>query len=125
VKAVVQSKLPEALAEAATVEWTVQDSAVRKVVTGGARTGDANMEPVVSATGVTEADGESDDAETTRRTRQAVGSRSGAAGRLDVQWAPQRCCHAMIVVTDTLTDVVVAGVASEQGKTLPRWSAAS
>ena len=56
-KAVVRSTLPGALAEAVTVEWTVQDGGVRKPVTGEARTGDANTEPVVLTTGVTEADG--------------------------------------------------------------------
>ncbi|MDE2978242.1 MAG: hypothetical protein OXU63_12070 [Acidobacteriota bacterium] len=57
VKAVVRSTLPKALAEVLTVEWTVQDGEVRKPVTGEARTGEANTEPVVSATVVTEADG--------------------------------------------------------------------
>lgn len=54
VKAAVRSTLPEARAEAATVEWTVQDGEVRKPVTGEARTGEANTEPSVLTTSVSE-----------------------------------------------------------------------
>ena len=53
----VRSTLPEALAEAVTVEWTVQDGEVRKPVTGEARTGEANTEPVLLTTSVNDADG--------------------------------------------------------------------
>jgi len=57
VEAVVSSTLTEAGAEAATVEWTVQDGEVRKAVTGGARSGEANTEPGVLTTSVNEVDG--------------------------------------------------------------------
>jgi len=94
---VVRSTLREAVAEAATMERTVQDGEVRRPVTGEARTGEAKADLVVSARGVTEADGvsEGDDAEggepseTTRRSRQAVLSRSVAAKAWDVQRAPR------------------------------------
>ena len=120
-KAVVRSTLAAARAEvqrAATVEWTVQDGEVRKPVTGRARTGEANAEPSVLATAVTEADGVSEGdvaeggepSETARRTRQAVGWRSGAADRLDVQRVPRRSWCAMIVITDTLTGVTAVAV---------------
>ena len=97
VKAVVRSMLPGARAEAVTVEWTVQDGEVREPVTGEARTGEANTEPGVLTTSVNEADGVNagdvaeggEPSETARRARQAVGSRSGAADRLDVQLVPR------------------------------------
>ena len=92
-KAVVRSTLPEARAEVVTVALALPDGKVRKPVTGEARTGEANTEPDVLTTSVTEADGVSEGdvarvgqaSETTRRARQAVGSRSGAADRLAVQ----------------------------------------
>ena len=119
-KAVVQSTLAAARAEvqrAATVEWTVQDGEVRKRVTGGARSGEANTEPGVHTASVNKVDGVSksdvveggEPSETTRRTRQAVGSRSGAADGFEVQRAPRSSCRAMIVMTDTLTAVAVTG----------------
>ena len=88
---------------------------------GEARTGEANTEPSVLATAVTDADGVSagdvaeggEPSETARRTRQAVGSRSDAADRLDVQWALPRSWRAMIVITDTLTAVVVTGTGQD------------
>ena len=91
VKAVVRSTLPEARAEA----LALPEGEVRKPVAGEARTGEANTEPVALSTSVNEADGTSagdvaeggEPSETTRRDRQAVGSRSGAADRLDVQSA--------------------------------------
>ena len=94
-KAGVRSTLPEALAEALTLEWTVQEGEVQKPVTGEARTGEANTEPGVLTTKVHELDGVNagdvagggEPSETTRRARQASGSRSGAGGRLDVQSA--------------------------------------
>jgi len=87
---------------------------------GRSRSGEANTEPVVSATGVTEAEGMSagdvaeggEPSESARQAQQAVWSRSGAAVRLDVQRAPRSSCRAMIVITDTLTAVVVAGVST-------------
>ena len=91
VTAVVRSTLPEARAEA----LALREGEVRKPVTGEARTGQANTEPVVPTTSVNKADGTSagdvaeggEPSETTRRARQAVGPRSGAADRLDVQSA--------------------------------------
>jgi len=120
-KAVVQSTLAAARAEvqrAATVEWTVQDGEVRKRVTGGARSGEANTEPGVHTASVNKVDGVSksdvveggEPSETTRRTRQAVGSRSGAADGFEVQRAPRSSCRAMIVITDTLTGVTAVAV---------------
>jgi len=47
--AVVRSTLREAVAEATTVERTVQEGEVQKPVRGGARTGEANLKSVVSA----------------------------------------------------------------------------
>ena len=91
VKAVESSTLTEAHAEAATVEWTVQDGEVRKPVTGRARTGEANAEPSVLATAVTEADGVSagdvaeggEPSETARRTRRPTASKcSGRRGQV-------------------------------------------
>ena len=69
----------------------------RGIDAGEARTGEANTELVVSATGVTEWDGVSEGdvaeggkpSETARRARQAVRWRSGGADRLDVQSAPR------------------------------------
>jgi len=77
-KAVVSSTLTEAGAEAATVEWTVQDGEVRKPMTGGARSGEANTEPGVHTASVNEADGVSagdvaeggEPSETTGQTRR-------------------------------------------------------
>ena len=131
VKAVVRSTLLEAWTEAVKEGRTLEDSEVRKPVTGEACTGEANTEPAVSATGVTEADGgsEGDDAEggepceTTRRARQAVRSRSGAANRLNVQFAPRGSWRAMIVITDTLR--ALSPSSPERGRTLPSLSAAS
>ncbi len=51
--------------------------------------------------------------ETTGQTRQAVGSRSGAADGFEVQRAPRSSCRAMIVITDTLTAVVVTGAVQD------------
>ena len=87
-KAVVQSTLAAARAEvqrAATVEWTVQDGEVRKRVTGGARSGEANTEPGVHTASVNEADGVSagdvaeggEPSETARWTRQQSGREAG------------------------------------------------
>ena len=98
--AVVRSTLREAVAEAATVERTVQDGEVQRPVTGEARTGEAKADRVVSATGFTEADGvsECDDAEggepseTTRRARQAVRPRSAAAKGHDVRGRRGKAC---------------------------------
>ena len=95
VKAVVRSTLPEALAEAATEAPALPEGEVREPVAGEARTGETNTEPIVLTTSVNEADGTSagevaeggEPSETTRRARQAVRSRSGAADRLDVQSA--------------------------------------
>ena len=108
--AVVRSTLREAVAEAATVERTVQDGEVQRPVTGEARTGEAKADRVVSATGFTEADGvsECDDAEggepseTTRRARQAVRRRSVAAKGHEVQRSARRGRRAMMVITDRL-----------------------
>ena len=94
-KAGVRSTLPETLAEALTLEWTVQEGEVQKPVTGEARTGEANREPGVLTTKVHELDGVNagdvagggERSDSTRRARQASGWRSGAAGRLDVQSA--------------------------------------
>ena len=57
VTAVVRSTLPEAWAVAVTVGRPPEDGAVRKPVTGEARTGDANGETAVPTTSVNEADG--------------------------------------------------------------------
>ncbi len=97
VKAVVSSTLPEAGAEAATVEWTVQDGEVRKPVTGAARTGEANTEPGVLTTSVNEVNGMSagdvaeggEPSESIRQALQAVWSRSGAVDCFEVQRAPR------------------------------------
>ncbi len=97
-KGVVQSTLAAAQAEvqrAATVEWTVQDGEVRKPVTGGAHSGEANTEPGVHTASVNEADGVSksdvaeggEPSESIRQALQAVWSRSGAVDCFDVQRA--------------------------------------
>ncbi|MDE0030322.1 MAG: hypothetical protein OXU42_13085 [Deltaproteobacteria bacterium] len=95
-KAAVRSTLPEALAEALTMEWTVQEGEVRRPVTAKPAPGEANAEGDADderseANGVSAGDvaegGEP--SESARRARQAVRSRSGAADRLDVQWAPR------------------------------------
>ena len=78
-KAVVRSTLPEAWAEALTLE----EAEVRKPVTCEARTGEAD-----GMNGGDVAEG-GEPSETTRRTRQAVRWRSGAANGFDVQWAPR------------------------------------
>lgn len=70
-KAVVRSTVPEGWAEAATVEWTVQDGEVREPVTGEARTGETNTEPGVLTTSVNEADG-GEPSGTAQRTRRQV-----------------------------------------------------
>ena len=57
VKAVVRSTVSEVRAEALTGEWTVQYGEVQRPLTGEARTGEANTEPVVLTTSVNEADG--------------------------------------------------------------------
>ena len=96
VKAVVRSTLPEALAEAVTVEWTVQDGEVQRPVTAKPAPGDTNAEGDADderseANGVSAGDvaegGEP--SENARRARQAVRSRSGAANGFDVQRAPR------------------------------------
>ena len=81
-KAVVGSTLPEARAEALTLEWTVQEGEVRKPVTGEARTGEANTEPALLAMSVDEGDGASEGevaeggepSGTAQRTRRQVRS---------------------------------------------------
>ena len=75
------------------------------------------------ATSANQADGQSagdvagggEPSETARRARPAVRPRSGAANGFDVQWAPRSSCRAMIVITDTLTDVAAAGVLTGKG----------
>jgi len=79
-KAVVRSTLPEALAAAVTVEWTVQDGEVQKPVTGEARTGEANTEPGVLTTRVNEADGVSGRCRRRRRAERLWGG-----------WCEARC----------------------------------
>ena len=124
VTAVVRSTLLEAVAEAATLERTLQDGEVRRPVMGKARTGKAKANRVVSATGVTGEDGvsEGDDAEggepseTTRQARQAVRSRSVAAKGHEVQRAPRRGLRAMTVIIDTLTGGTAAAIAAGAGQ---------
>jgi len=86
----------EALAEAVTVEWTVQDGEVRRPVTAMAAPGDANAESDAEderseADGVSEGDVAEGGkpSEATHRARQAVGARSDAVDWLEVQWAPR------------------------------------
>ena len=63
------------------MEWTLQDGEVQKPVTGGARTGEADMKTVVSA---------------------AVSLGLTAKG-YEVQRAPRRGLRAMMVIIDPLT----------------------
>ena len=124
VTAAVRSTLLEAVAEASTVERTLQDGEVQRPVTGEARSGEAKAERVVSATGVTEEDGvsECDDAEggkpseTTRRSRQAVRPTSLAAKGHEVQRAPRRGRRAMTVIIDTLTGGSALAIAAGAGQ---------
>ncbi len=79
------------------MERTVQDGEVRELVTGGARSGEANTEPGVHTASVNEADGVSagdvaeggEPSESIRQALQAVWSRSGAVDCFEVQRAPR------------------------------------